>query len=138
MLKIYPKQGQILICDFKGMIYPEMCKVRPVVVISPNGIHGGKVNLCTIVPLSSTQPRVIKDYHVKLTSYILPKPYTNPVMWAKCNMIYTVSFDRLFPFKVSKNTEGKRLYVNYYVEQWDLENIKRAVVCGLGLQYFVK
>jgi uncharacterized protein YifN (PemK superfamily) len=41
----------------------------------------------------------------------LPDPFRNKTMWAKCDMIYTVSIKRLDRFKLGKDKKtGKRLY----------------------------
>jgi uncharacterized protein YifN (PemK superfamily) len=31
-----PRPGQVVMCDFKGYVVPEMVKVRPVVVVARN------------------------------------------------------------------------------------------------------
>jgi len=51
-LLYHPKQGAIVICDFKGFVPPEMVKRRPAVIVSPR--MRKREGLCTIVPLSTT------------------------------------------------------------------------------------
>ncbi len=90
----HPKTGHVLICDFtRGFIPPEMIKRRPVVVISRTATHSSR--LCTIVPLSTTAPQPIETWHVPLLINPLKSTHTEPKVWAKCDMLYTVSFDRL-------------------------------------------
>ncbi|MGO0702364.1 type II toxin-antitoxin system PemK/MazF family toxin [Pseudomonas paracarnis] len=80
-----------------------MLKIRKVVVISPTATHSRK--LCTVVPISSTAPATQYDWHHLLR--------TNPLqsdgykeLWVKCDMIYTVSFERLD--KLHRKTSSKR------------------------------
>jgi len=85
------KTGHVLICDFeRGFVRPEMVKTRPVVVISKTKTHGR--GLCTVVPLSTTPPSPVEPWHFALQHYPLP---CEDQVWAKCDMIYTVSFARL-------------------------------------------
>ena len=57
-LKFHPKPGTILVCDFRqGFRAPEMIKRRPVVVVSPR--LRNRTDLCTVVPLSTIEPRPI-------------------------------------------------------------------------------
>ncbi len=51
-LMYYPRDAEVLECDFKGFIMPEMVKTRPVVIIGPRLRHRG--DLVTIVPLSTS------------------------------------------------------------------------------------
>ncbi|MFZ4526570.1 MAG: type II toxin-antitoxin system PemK/MazF family toxin [Chlorobium sp.] len=89
-LSYHPKQGTIVICDFKGFVAPEMVKRRPVVIVSPRMRQ--REGLCTIVPLSTTPPNDSEAYHYKLyINPVLPKPYDAEFHWVKADMIYTVS-----------------------------------------------
>ena len=73
MIKFPPKQGSFLQCDFRGFIEPEMTKKRPVIVISTPTLHGEGNKLATIVPLSTTHPDPVKEYHYLLKNIpILP------------------------------------------------------------------
>ncbi|WP_293675629.1 type II toxin-antitoxin system PemK/MazF family toxin, partial [Thiolapillus sp.] len=98
-IQIHPEQGTIVICDFKGFVPPEMVKRRPAVVISPRLRR--RQHLCTVVPLSTTPPNPVAAYHHKFTlDPVLPKPYNSKIQWVKADMLYTVSFDRLYlPFE---------------------------------------
>ncbi|OYQ17666.1 hypothetical protein B7L09_15190 [Pseudomonas mandelii] len=84
-----PKEGSVLICDFRGYEVPEMIKVRPVVVIRK---HKTNSLLVTVVPLSTTAPDRILDHHLELQSHLQG---ASPVCWAKCDMVATVSLSRL-------------------------------------------
>ncbi|MDB4679556.1 type II toxin-antitoxin system PemK/MazF family toxin [Planctomycetaceae bacterium] len=61
-IKFHPGYGTILYCDFSHQTEPEMVKSRPVVVVSRRNTN---VRLCTVVPLSSTQPEKIQSWHHK-------------------------------------------------------------------------
>jgi uncharacterized protein YifN (PemK superfamily) len=131
-IQIHPEQGTILICDFKGFVDPEMIKRRPVVVVSPRLRQRGR--LCAVVPLSTTPPSQIMPYHYKL--YVdpeLPTPYNAKFHWVKADMLYTVSFERLFlPFD-GKDAGGKRQYDVRVIDKSDLIKIQQCVLHGLGL-----
>ena len=133
-IQFHPEQGTILICDFQGFKAPEMVKRRPVVVVSPRLHRRG--NLCSIVPLSTTPPQQMAPYHFRLhTTPALPAPYDADFHWVKADMIYTVSFSRLFlPFD-GKDEGGNRIYDVRVVDQADLLQIQQCVLHGLGLTH---
>ena len=127
-----PAQGSILICDFKGFQEPEITKRRPVVVISPK--MKDRWGLCTVVPLSTTPPRPVKDYHYKLSTVPpMPAPYTSAWHWVKADLVYTVSFERLHLMLESKGEGGKRVYDQRVISEADLNAIKLCLMKGLGL-----
>ncbi len=108
-LYYHPKQGDVLLCDFtRGFVAPEMLKIRKVVVISPTATHSRKP--CTVVPISSTAPDIPHDWHHLLR--------TNPLqsdgykqLWVKCDMIYTVSFERLDKLHRKTRAKGREYFV---------------------------
>ncbi|MBA4363998.1 MAG: hypothetical protein C0411_25175 [Pseudomonas sp.] len=121
-----PKEGSVLICDFRGYEVPEMIKVRPVVVIRK---HKTNSLLVTVVPLSTTAPDRILDHHLELQSHLQG---ASPVCWAKCDMVATVSLSRLDRIK-SRDRHGKRIYVISHLETDEFYAIKVAVRSALGL-----
>ena len=131
-IQFNPEQGTILICDFKGFLQPEMIKRRPVVVVSPR--LRKRYGLCTVVPLSTTPPKEVAAYHFKLHVVpVLPAPYNAAFHWVKADMVYTVSFDRLFlPFG-TKDGSGKRIYDTRVIDKADLLKIQHCMLHGLGL-----
>ncbi|MCC7305056.1 MAG: type II toxin-antitoxin system PemK/MazF family toxin [Alphaproteobacteria bacterium] len=132
-LQFHPEPGTILVCDFStGFLPPEMVKRRPVVVISPRLRR--RDNLCTVVPLSTSEPQHIMPYHHQLEfSPLLPDPWSSPKMWVKCDMISTVSFSRLNLIR-NKRVRGQgRTYLKVRVPDADFEQIKQAVLHGLGI-----
>jgi len=131
-INFHPEQGAILVCDFTGFKSPEMIKRRPVIVISPRFRNRGKI--CTIVPLSTTDPRPIEKYHHKLyIDPVLPEPYSSEFKWVKCDMVYAVSFERLSLLFNGKDEFGKRTYENRIINSEDLLKIQQCVLIGLGL-----
>ena len=131
-INFHSDQGAILICDFKGFNAPEIVKRRPVIVVSPRLRLRGK--LCSIVPLSTTPPPQIMPYHHKL--YVnpeLPEPYNANFHWVKADMIYTVSFERLYLLRDGKDNKGKRIYDDRVIDKADLLKIQQCILHGLGL-----
>lgn len=119
-----PRPSQVVMCDFKGYVVPEMVKVRPVVVVARNRKNR---KLVTVVPLSTTAPDALEDYHHQLSAN--PLPGKEKIMcWAKCDMVATVSLDRLDRYKVARGQ-----YVTPDLSRLDFDAICLAVVRALGL-----
>jgi uncharacterized protein YifN (PemK superfamily) len=126
----YPKPGQVLICDFeRGFIPPEMVKRRPVVVISRAETHGRR--LCTVVPFSTTAPEPTAPWHVLIANNPLPDTLAYTAIWAKCDMLYTVSFDRLD--KPHRKTRSGREYLSVRLAPDDLAEVLAGVRAYLGM-----
>lgn len=127
-LKYHPAQGTILMCDYRsGFIPPEMVKSRPCIVVSPRLRQ--RNNLCSVVPLSTTPPDPILDHHCQISlDRPLPAPFNSPTMWVKCDMLATVSFDRLDLIQVAKRT-----YITPRVTADELEMIQLGMLHALGL-----
>lgn len=122
----------MLVCDFSGFRQPEMIKRRPVVVISPR--FRQRDGLCTVVPLSTTKPRTVCEYHCQLSfDPVLPAPYSEALMWVKADMICAVSFDRLSLPYMGKDQDGKRLYDIRHISDVDLRQVQVCVLNGMGL-----
>ncbi|WP_236187887.1 type II toxin-antitoxin system PemK/MazF family toxin [Pseudomonas sp. 9.2(2024)] len=125
-LRYQPKEGSVLICDFRGYEIPEMVKVRPVVVIRK---HRTNSLLVTVVPLSTTAPDSLLGHHLELASHLQG---ASPTCWAKCDMIATVSLSRLDRIK-SRDRQGKRIYLISHLATDEFHAIKTAVRRALGL-----
>lgn len=132
-ITFHPHPGMVLICDFStGFKVPEMVKTRPVIVISPRPRF--KTQLCIVVPLSTTAPVPVEGHHHCLDPASLPGVLAGRVTWAKCDMVTTVSLDRLDRVKAGKDlVTGKRLYVSASVIPTDFEAVQKAVLVALGL-----
>jgi len=130
-LTYHPKAGEIVLCDYgTGFISPEMVKIRPVVIVSPRLRH--RNNLVAVVPLSTTPPNPALPHHCSITlAPPLPKPFDNPQVWAKCDMLATVSLARLDRFRV--RTSAGRIYVTGSVSAGQLRDIRCAILQGLGM-----
>ncbi len=127
-LSFHPAPGTILICDFgTGFIVPEMVKVRPVVIVSPR--FRSRPKLCTVVPLSGTEPKPTELYHHRLSAGAYP--LARGPIWAKCDMLSTVSVDRLDRIKI-RGRGGKRSYVTFTMPADDMTAIKTCVRVALG------
>ncbi len=125
MVLLYqPRPGEIVICDFRGYIVPEMIKRRPVVVLARNRQNR---QLVTVVPLSTTRPEPLKPYHRQLMENALPNA-RDVICWAKCDMVATVSLVRLDRCKA-----GRGRYVVPELPLPDLTAIRAAVAIALGV-----
>jgi mRNA interferase MazF len=125
-LKYFPRAGQIFICDFSGFVTPEMTKVRPVVVISPRLPYRSEI--VAIVPLSTTEPFHALPFCYRLSRNYNPAEQEDLPCWAKADMVMNLSLSRLSGFKT-----GRRQYVFPALDEVDLDGVRRAVLCGLGL-----
>ncbi|QJR01060.1 hypothetical protein HH800_01910 [Sphingobium yanoikuyae] len=132
-LQYYPKEGEILVCDYTGFSAPEMTKSRPVIIVSPRLRR--RSDLVTVVPLSTTAPQTIEDYHFRIELAVpLPPPFGAPEMWAKCDMISTVALTRLDRFKsVRRPHGGARTWLSGQLTKPQILAVKRSLLCGLGL-----
>lgn len=123
----YPRPGDVLVCDYStGFIVPEMVKHRPAIVVSGRERHHGR--LCTVVPLSATPPAKVETWHHKVTVHI-PGWEGETERWAKCDMLATVSFQRLD--KPHTHSRNGRVYHTTRVQPGDLAAIRRAVLAYL-------
>lgn len=120
MLKYQPSVRSVLMCDFRGMVVPEIVKVRPVVVVSRNR-HNNQ--LVTVVPISTTEPIPRRDCHHELSENPIPGN-EHITCWVKCDMLMTVSLSRLDRIK-TRTWEGRNYIVPMIAED-EFENIKRA------------
>lgn len=127
-LSYFPRQGEILICDFStGFRAPEMVKKRPVIIISPRARTS---RLVTVVPLSSTEPRPVETCHYQLPAGAYPP--ARSTMWAKCDMINTVSVDRLDRV-MTRDAADRRTYTTYHLTTKALQDVMSAVRSALSL-----
>lgn len=132
-IKLPPNSGQILMCDYRGFIEPEMVKKRPVIVISPRARNG--YNLVHVVPLSTTEPRHLHYYHIPimLPPHLIGIDDLQQQCWAKCDLINSVSFSRLQLIKLGRDISGKRQYSSYCVNREILISIRKAAAKVMGL-----
>ena len=130
MLRFQPAPGTILHCDFTGYIVPEIVKARQVVVLWK---HKTNAKLVYVVPLSSTPPHDPSLAHQLSYIPIARQGQTtaNTTIWVKCDLIYTVSTDRLsMPVNRSRRS---RAPININISTPDYAAVKACVCRALRL-----
>lgn len=129
-LSFHPGTGMVLMCNFDtGFKIPEMVKTRPVVVLS----HRHR-EVCTVVPLSTAEPKPMEPCHHELSPDSLPKRLASERTWAKCDMVTTVGLWRLDRVIDGRDTStGKRLYSAKCITDTDLRKIHQCVLHVLRL-----
>lgn len=127
-IQFHPRLGQVLYCDFTtGFAPPEMVKNRPVVVLSRKHHE-----LCTVVPLSGSEPDPVLQHHHKMSPSSLPPSIAaKGDWWAKCDLVTTVAFHRLDRVKDGRGFAGKRIYSSKCANGSDLRAIQKCVLYRL-------
>lgn len=116
----HPDRGEILICNFDDQaVGAEIIKRRPVVVISPRSAQHS--SLCMVVPLSTTQPNPPRAWHHSLAHVRITGWQASAPMWAKCDLVSTVSFQRLN--KPYVKLRSGRNYVTHKLSDQDLNAV---------------
>lgn len=131
-ISYHPKRGTIVTADFdKGFRSPEMVKKRLCVVISPP--IKARVGLCTVVPLSTTEPSPVMPYHYQLTiPFQLPQKWGHRSRWVKGDMVCAVGWHRLDLLLMGKDRNGKRQYQMTALSSIHLQNISDCVLRSIG------
>ena len=131
-----PRRGSLVIVNFEqggAFIAPEMTKSgRPCVVIDADDLGRGR--LVTVVPLSSREPDPVAPYHHRMSHYSFrDSPLDATVQrWAKCDMVQTVSLDRVnLPY--TREQRGRR-YVRTVVTAKDLRSIISGVLYVMNVR----
>lgn len=134
----HPPRGAIVRANFnQGFKVPEMVKPRLCVVVSPQ--IEARPGLCTVVPLSTSEPKVIQAYHYKFEiPFVMPKDWGNQPRWAKCDMICAVGFHRLDLLRLGKDDRGRRRYQTNVLSNRHLEEICNCILASLGLPPLTK
>lgn len=130
-LRFQPSPGTILNCDFAGYIVPEIVKTRQVVVVWK---HKSSAKLVYVVPLSTTPPHA-PQLAVELPCLPIVRHDQDPNtrIWVKCDMIYTVSTDRL---SMPVNRASRRVVaapININISTPELMLVKAALAKALHL-----
>lgn len=133
-LKYHPKQGTIVLVRFDNAFRkPEMVKTRPCIVVSKRIKQ--RPNLVTVVPLSTTPPKPMMDYHCEIELEMeLPPRWSAKTCWVKGDMIYSLSFDRVDLLKIGRRDDGRRIYQTATVSRDTLADVQRCVLAGLGIK----
>jgi len=86
-------------------IRPEIGKIRPVIIV-----HAHKrCKLAIIVPLTSQAPTKEVQHTIHIPAKILPGVLSGKDSWALCDMICTVSLDRLEAVYTGNKRKQRRL-----------------------------
>ncbi|MBK1714633.1 type II toxin-antitoxin system PemK/MazF family toxin [Rubrivivax gelatinosus] len=127
-----PRPGEVLICRFdEAAVGAEMVKPRPVIVVSRKDSHHGR-KLATVVPLSTTEPTPAQPWHHCIGVYEITGWHGSPdPVWAKCDMVATVSFLRLN--KPYRNTRHGRQFVEHTLPPQHLDAVRAALRAYLSL-----
>ncbi|NCT97008.1 MAG: hypothetical protein GXD23_06525 [Comamonadaceae bacterium] len=130
-LTFQPAPGTILNCDFRGYILPEIVKPRQVVVLWK---HKSVAKLVYIVPLSTTPPHV-PELAFRLQRLPLPRPGQDPLtpVWVKCDVVNTVSTDRLSMPVNRASRRSAAAPININISTPDLMEIRKLVAQALRL-----
>jgi uncharacterized protein YifN (PemK superfamily) len=113
---------------------PEMVKTRAVIVVSPR--LPGRDGLVAVVPISNSEPKPCCDHHCRIPTRYLPRfmQASGGDRWAKCDMLYTFSLDRLSPVRIKgRGLDGKRGYEYPMLDLQVLRAVRRAAAAGLGI-----
>lgn len=129
-LTFFPRAGQIFVCNFNGFKEPEMIKPRPVIVISPKLPHRSEI--VAVVPISLTPPKHKLPFCCQLSKNYHPDEDDDLPSWAKADMLMNLGLYRLTAFKV-----GRRKYFYPTLTPEDLQSVRHAVLCGLGLDKLI-
>lgn len=129
----HPQVGTILRVDLnEGFRIPEMRKRRPAVIVSAE--LPGRAQLCTIVPLSTTAPRLPRNYHCQIEfDPRLPFPYQSRIMWVKADMIMCVAFHRLKLLHSGRDANGDRIYDVRVLSDAKMNEIRACIRSALDL-----
>ena len=128
-LPFQPRAGAVVRCDFRGMIKPEMLKMRDVVVLTQ---HKQNTRLVTVVPLSASAPERPQTYHHELSKDPRPDGDSMHPIWVKCDMVYTVSLERL-EMHYTRTRRGGRESVRVQLSPTDFAVVRRCVAIALNL-----
>ena len=133
-IKYHPKRGTIVTVNFdQGFREPEMVKRRLCVIVSPP--IEARPGLCTVVPLSTTQPQIVQRYHYEIDiPFKLPNPWGNRTRWVKADMICAVGWHRIDLLRIGKDENGKRIYVLNTLSTVHMARIGDCILHGLGLR----
>ncbi|MDX2113746.1 MAG: type II toxin-antitoxin system PemK/MazF family toxin [Alphaproteobacteria bacterium] len=111
----------VLMCDYQtGFVPPEMIKKRRVVVLSPKFINNR--GLCTIAPISTSEPEREYPFHVKIEAGNYSFHSKRQPCWVKCDILSSVSYKRLDRIRIGNQFVAPR------ISHADFERIKAAAI----------
>ena len=135
----HPHQGSLVVADYStgGFKEPEMVKKRLAIVLSPK--IKSRHKLCTIVPLSLSEPEPVMPYHCQIdVPFKLPREWGNMERWVKGDMVNSVGFHRLNLLRLGKDACGVRIYQYETLPPELFIKVRRCVLHGMGLSTLTK
>lgn len=134
-IQFHPNPGEILLCDFPSEHqHGEMVKKRPVIIL--NRKIKGRPQLVNVVPISMTPPTEICEHHVEIGRMAMPKGLRDTVgaRWAKCDMVYTLSINRLERVLGPRGRNGRRTSDTGSLPKAKLLEVRLATAACLGVR----
>jgi mRNA interferase MazF len=137
-IKEHPAPGTIVTVDYsKGFRVPEMVKPRLAVILSPKIVN--RSQLCTIVPLSLTDPDPVMPYNRRIRiPFRLPEVWGDHERWIKGDMVNAVGFHRVDLLKLGKDRRGTRIYQMDVLPDDLFKVVRRCVLHGIGCSTLTK
>ena len=134
MVQYYPGAWRVVMCDFHtGFKEPEIVKYRPVITASKSRNDGAP--LCTVIPISTTPPIVVRDHHYQIPDEALPNHLRNGEdHWVKVDMLTTVAHRRLTLLWHGRDHYGNRVYQTGKIPDEHIVAISSRIVGRLALQ----
>jgi uncharacterized protein YifN (PemK superfamily) len=151
-IPFYPKAAEVYMCEFprrdakhmgEDVFEGEMVKARLVVVV--NKKLPGRAGLVNVVPISMTPPLVHCPWHVIIPNSCLPAlvvKSSNGARYAKCDMVCTVSLERLHYYQGHWNSDAqiraiglqrKRVTQKGKLDMATFRNVQLAMASVLGV-----
>ncbi len=98
-----------------------------------------RAQLCTIVPLSTTDPYKVMPYHKRIRIPLeLPKEWGDRERWIKGDMVNAVGFHRVDLLRLGKNRAGQRIYQTSPLPYEMLKIVQQCALHGMGLSSLTK
>lgn len=137
-IREHPSRGSIVTVDYSsGFRVPEMVKPRPAVVLSPH--IKNRVHLCTVVPLSTTDPPHIMPYHQQIEiPFQMPERWGKGPCWIKGDMVNSVGFHRVDLLRLGKDKTGKRIYQMQQLPDDLFKIVRQCALHGMGFSALTK
>jgi mRNA interferase MazF len=122
-----PDAGDVLMCDFRGFVKPEMTKLRRVIILSPRS-RVTFPDTYIVVPVSRTPPSCPEPYHCEFKARSYYFFDQGESVWAKADMVTCVAAHRLDRILIN----GR--YSRAQVKKDDLHLVRRAILHALGME----
>lgn len=114
-----------------------MVKRRLAVVLSPR--IEARPGLCTVVPLSLTEPDPVMPFHTKISiPFDLPNEWGHRERWIKGDMVNAVGFHRIDLLRMGKDRNGKRIYQTKALPTELFKAVQICTLHGMGFSALTK